>query len=252
MKKMAIFWVLTGSCALLVPYLNAYAQADEATATVVDKQSAVDKPVQETQQEAETKGVVLPHPVGAPKAGEAKGPTEGEKQAAVSKLAESRKKIEQLVKERNDLMQKGAPEEEVRKKMDQIMEEQRSAVKQLQIAFPQGLPPMSKPQSFDINKLPASEQSELKYLLGKRKEMVDKGATHKEVEALTKRIQEITNRPQPGMGQSVPPIPPFRMPPKAQGEIQSTPPTQPPAEAMPQAPVAPPLGLPQASESKKN
>lgn len=116
-----------------------------------------------------------------------------EEQRKVSELlGEAKKKVDALVRERNELMQKNAPPEQIQAKTAQVMQAQKDAMESLKKNFPQGLPPLPgmnmPPQG--PPKLSQSEQAELDKMILERKQMVMNGAKFEDIESMTKKIQE--------------------------------------------------------------
>ena len=117
-------------------------------------------------------------------------------QALILKLEEAKNKIEQLNKEKNDLIQKGATAEEIQRKTNEISAVQRSAIQSIEVSQPPA-PPNQVARAGNVPpplKLSPEDQAEIQSLIEKRRTMVLGGATHKDVQEITQKIKQILNR----------------------------------------------------------
>ena len=119
-------------------------------------------------------------------------------------IEQSRKKVQQLMSERNQLIQNHAPQEEIQNKTKELMETQRAAIQLIQTMMPPRPigPPIPPPTAV----LSPALKQEMESLMEKRKKMVESGATRKDIQQITAQIQQIYTS---GMK---PPLPPPELP----------------------------------------
>ena len=109
---------------------------------------------------------------------------------AILAIQEAKRKVDQLMKERNELIQQKASQEAIEAKTKEAQIAQQSAIQLMRTVFPQppamrsGMPPSGSELS------PALKQ-ELEMLIEKRRKMVLGGAAYKDVQGVTEKIQQI-------------------------------------------------------------
>jgi len=137
---------------------------------------------------------------------------------AILEIEKNKQKLNQLVKERNELIAKQAPPGQVQAKAKEIDDVRMNAMKLIQNAFPQTRmpqPAMPPPGS----QLSPAQKQELEALIEKRKKMVANGATSKDVQGITDEIQKIYYsgmKPPPPF----PPLPPGAVPPANPSQVK--------------------------------
>ncbi len=106
---------------------------------------------------------------------------------ALLKLQNVKKAVDQLVAERDELIRKGASQEQIEAKTAELMQAKRDGAELFRNAFPQGLPQTTSPQ----RPLSEAEQAAVKALIEKRRQMVEAGATHNDIQGITEQIHKI-------------------------------------------------------------